>query len=318
MALSPEPNSGASGLPKDAQTLLDLGNQARRDERSEEAHHYLHQSLEAATAENNKRLEGEAHLALAKNVLHYNPEEDSNAFDCLEWHARRALETFQECDDQRGLAAAMRELALVVPYEESLQMLEESGKLSRKIGDAIGVAECLLKIGQMIAMNGDQERGLIYVRESLDIARKENECELVALILCAAAIQATDAIEKLAYCEEAMTLNRQLHQRILLRTALYSAALLYKERGDYAKQEACELESLAIDRELSNVFSETICLNDLAEIARRRGDFARAEQWESQRRIELPEPPALSEAEQDLFFNGNRDEKLDFIKRFFN
>jgi hypothetical protein len=57
----------------EAERLYDMGWQARDLNRPEQSDRCYHQSLEVAQAQNDKRAEAHANLALADNALHYWP-----------------------------------------------------------------------------------------------------------------------------------------------------------------------------------------------------------------------------------------------------
>jgi tetratricopeptide (TPR) repeat protein len=300
----------------EAERLLEQGKRADEVNRPEQAHEFYHQSLSVAQDLGDKRSEARALLALAHNAPHYCPEEDINAWDCQEWYARRSLEIFQEIGDREGVANSLYILAWRVEYQEAIQLLEESVAISREVGYMRGMVVGLVRLGKTVAINGNREQGLQFIRDALQIARDRDAKRLIAFVLFSLSVF-TDDDRRLAWFDEAITIYRELGLKSALAEALDFAAMAHSEIGDVKTEEAYRQEALSIYRELDDAFREALCLQNLAKIARKCGDNERALNLEAQCRVDATPVVQPPQEEVDEFLHADRDGKVSFIKRWF-
>ena len=122
-----------------ARELLDLGWRARDVYDVKRADILFRQSHEAARREGDRQAEVKVLLALADNALHYNHSDDTNAFDCREWYARRSLELSRQIGDREGTADAMVMLAGQLDYQEAVRTLEKAVAIAHEADYPKGV-----------------------------------------------------------------------------------------------------------------------------------------------------------------------------------
>ena len=217
--------------------------------------------------------------------LHFNHADDTNAFDCREWYARRALELFRQIGDREGMADSMMMLAGQLEYQDAIRLLEDAITLAREGGSPKGVAMGMIRLGQHMLINGDEQSGRQLVRDALPIARGSGQSRLLAFALFANGV-ASDGVESLAFYEEAISLYRAPGHECHLAETLQFAAMRYAHTGQTLQEERCVEEALAIYQRLDNPFNEAFCLRDLARMARRAA-IERAESLEAQCRVDL-------------------------------
>ena len=288
----------------------------REINQSERAHQFFYESLKIAQAQGDKRSEAHAFLALADNALHYCPENDTNAWDCREWYSRRSLEVFKEIGDRERIADSLVMLAGQVEYQETIRLLEESIAISREVGYAKGMVMGLVRLGLNMGLNGDREHGCQLVRDALKIAQEKETKRMMADVLCSLGILADNGAERLTSFEESIALYRELGLQYRLAETLFKAALLLQWEKRSFKCEEALLEALTIYRKLDDAHGESLCLHQLANIARKRGDNTRATVLDAQRSVDTTsQVPPTSEMEK--LMNTDRDGKLDLTKRWF-
>jgi tetratricopeptide (TPR) repeat protein len=308
---NPNPESQES-----AEHLLECGWKAREVNQPERAHYFFVNSLNMAQDQKDRRIEAKALLALADNALHYCPEDDPNAWDCRDWYSRRSLEIFREIGDRVGIADSLAMLACQVEYQESIRLLEESIAISREIDYAKGMVVGLVRLGCQISLNGNTEQGCQFIREALKISRHKEVNKLIAYALRSLAMITSNITEKIESFEEAIAIYRHLGLKYQLAETLLFAGSRLSMEENFKNEEPLLENALIIYRELGDVHGESLCLKQLASIARKHGDDARALALEAQCR-DNTEPTLPSADEQEKFLNVDYDGKMNYAKRWF-
>ena len=172
-----DPSSPAEDSP---QSLIELGNQARRDERPEAAHDLYEKSLKLARKSRDKRAMARALLALSNNAMWYLPPGASNGLRLRERLAKQALRLFRKLGDDKGIADALWMLAASCIGPEGVPLLEQSLAVYRRIGDQEGISRTLCQLGNRAFLTGDHDLAAQLKSEALEIARQSGDKAQIA------------------------------------------------------------------------------------------------------------------------------------------
>lgn len=283
---SRDPSPPAEDSP---QSLIALGNQARRDERLEAAHHLYEKSLKLARKTRDKRAIARALLALADNAMWFLPPGASNGLRLRERLAKQALGLFRKLGDEKGIADALWMQAASDLGPKSEPLLEESLSIYRRIDDLVGISRTLFQLGNRAFMTGDHELAAELKSEALQIARQSGDKAQIAAGLFSRGIGFEGSNrDRRAPFEEAQAIYRELAMKGDLVRALQVCEQLACDDDDWDRRESYLTEALDVSRQLGSEHLLATSLERLAEIARSRGDEARAESLEAEcRELEL-------------------------------
>jgi predicted ATPase/DNA-binding SARP family transcriptional activator len=158
----------------------------------------------------------------------------------------QSLVMFRELgtEGRRGMAYALRNLGWVAyqqeDYSRAKALLEESLALFRAMDDKFGIAECLLILGDVVALvEGDFPRAK-------------------------------------AICEEHLALSKALGDKDGIASSLGNLGRIASWQGDYRQATAMLEESIAVAHEVGNRDTVNLSQSELAHIERRLGHFAEA------------------------------------------
>jgi tetratricopeptide (TPR) repeat protein len=284
-----------------ARALLERGRVARREGREELAHSFYMQSLNLCRGQRNWLGEAAALADLADLAIHYNPT-DQNPFSRRKDLAEEALAIYRELDDKRGTARCLRLLSTVTPREEAIRLLEESLTLAREEGYKKGIAASFEMLGALHAVH-EFEKGVAFQEESLALYREidDREGETQVLFGLAVSYMVADPARSRYYGEAALALCRALGRKRIVARML---ALLAGPHLDDETKIAYRTECREICREIGDPIGEASSLRDLAQIAEKRGELARARALSAEADQIFPEtvidPELLKEFEQAL------------------
>jgi predicted ATPase/DNA-binding NarL/FixJ family response regulator len=174
-------------------------------------------------------------------------------------------------------------LATLTRYQGDFQAAaaacEESLSIFRDLGDPVGIAGSLYRLGYVAWMRGDAATASSYYEESLAVAQGE-QCRDVRseTLYCFAnlAFFAKDTHLARRLIEESLELSRALDDRYNIASALNLLGWVALLQGDVAAAQVLQEESLAAGRALGNQRSIAHALSALAEIAYSTGDFEQA------------------------------------------
>ena len=156
---------------------------------------------------------------------------------------QQALATFEELEDEAGIAAARYDVAFSLGIggrlEEAIDMLRSSRALSEKLGDRGAVADSLFGLALMHRLRGD-----------IAIARETGE--------------------------EALASHRELRDLFGIVSSLCVVGPAATQLGDLDTGRACFMESLAIDEAFGERTGIALSLDNLADLEITTGNVARA------------------------------------------
>lgn len=265
------------------QSLIALGNQARREERPEAAHDLYEKSLTLARKKRDKRAIGQALLALANNAMWFLPPKVENGLRLRERRAKQALRLFRKLGDEKGIADALWMLAASDLGPKSKPLLEEALAIYGRVGDQEGIARALCQLGNRAFFAGDHDLASQLKREGLEAARQSGNKGQIAQMLFSRGIGFDGSNrDRCALFEEAQAIYRELGMKGDLVRALQVCEVLACDDDDFDRRESYLTESLDVSRQLGSEYLLSISLEKLAEIARARGDDARAESLEAE------------------------------------
>jgi predicted ATPase len=160
-------------------------------------------------------------------------------------------------------------------------LLEQAVRLHRELGDHMGLAFTLNRLGQIAFREGNVERASVYLDESLALFRTLGDPVLIADALETLGMVAHhrgDAERATVLLQEGLELFRGLGDKRGMASALRGLADLAQDRADYARAGALAEESAALFRDIGDVYGLGSVLYIMANAAVGRGDYERAEQ----------------------------------------
>ncbi|GHO99732.1 hypothetical protein KSF_097800 [Reticulibacter mediterranei] len=164
-------------------------------------------------------------------------------------------------------------------FQAAVAACEESLSIFRDLGDPVGIAESLYRLGFVAWMRGDAATARSYYGESLTVAQGE-QCRDVRseTLYCFANLAFFERDTSLArrLIEESLELSRALDDSNNIAAALSLFGWVVLLQGDVAAARALQEESLIAVRALGNQRGIAHTLGALAEIAYGMGDFEQA------------------------------------------
>jgi predicted ATPase/serine/threonine protein kinase len=140
-------------------------------------------------------------------------------------------------------------------------------------------ARALFAVGVLTGEQGDYVSAEAFMKQSLEIARKLEDKQGVAVSLNALAVNARDRGEladSRALFEQSLALWREAGDRVAVARALSNLANVLKLTGDYAGARSLYAECLCIFRELGDHTGIAWSLNHQGDAARDQGETAAA------------------------------------------
>ena len=301
-----------------ARSLAEMARQARMDGQDQAAYHYYSQSLHLY-----RGLEDRPNIVRSLIRLAYLTGW-ADFGDGLDMITRRnrlgdeALPLAREIGDPALLAEALCAFSAGQPVQLAVSMLEESVLLAEASGDKSLLALSLSRLGNTTALLQDHEHARQLNERALELYREVGDKSGIAGMLFSLSIRAQGQ-EQEALLLEALELNRQLGAKKRMAEILMRLESLCDPQ-DLDRREAYNQEALELCRAFGSPIWEADRLNRLAEIARCRGNIARAEALERESKTVYEEPevdPAVEAALKAAFAGGDADKALEAIKRRF-
>jgi hypothetical protein len=228
-------------------------------------------------------------LALANNAMWFLPPRSRDGLRLRERRAKQALRLFRKHGDDKGIADALWMLAASYIGPEGVPFLEQSLAIYRRIGDREGIVRALCQLGNRAYLTRDHDLAARLKSEALEIARASGDEAQIAHSLFSRGIgfEGSDR-ERRTLLEEAQAIYRECGMKGDLARALQVCEQLACDDDDWDRREAYLTEAVEVSRQLGCEYLLAISLERLAEIARARGDEARAESLEAEgRRLEI-------------------------------
>jgi predicted ATPase/class 3 adenylate cyclase len=199
--------------------------------------------------------------------------------------ARRWVETALAAKyiDPGRRAEALNLLARIAifqgDYQRSAQLMEESLRLAREVGDTRGVAQALQHLGVFASSRGSMGDAAELWMESLRLFREVADRQGLALVLLSLgsrAIRMGHYDEAEGHIQESLALYRDMGDAFQTAYALLSLGALERERGQHDRaREHCE-EALEVFRSAEYPWGIANALEWLAHLALAQGNFGEA------------------------------------------
>jgi predicted ATPase/DNA-binding XRE family transcriptional regulator len=190
---------------------------------------------------------------------------------------------WRELGDKRHLAAALRDFAIALRDEGSLdragQVCGESLELCRETGDMPGVAAGLYELGTLADGRGEIAGSIAFFEESLAIRRELDIKAGVASCLFRlgyAALNQGDYPRAEELLEESLAIRRELGLRHEVAQSISFLGRVARDRGHYEQARLLLEEGLALNRELGDRIAVAGSLNSIGEMLRLQGQYAAA------------------------------------------
>jgi predicted ATPase/DNA-binding CsgD family transcriptional regulator len=156
---------------------------------------------------------------------------------------------------------------------------EESLALCREIGNPQLIAESLLTLGSVAAVQGESDRAIALFEESLTLARNVDDRRTIAHALSqigeVARLHGDDA-RAVARYEESLALWRAMGETERVAMVLHNLGPVVHRQGEYRRAAALLAESLSLSWELRDTHGSAICLVGIAGVIGGRGKPADA------------------------------------------
>ncbi len=156
---------------------------------------------------------------------------------------------------------------------------EESLALCREVGDPQLVAESLLTLGSVAAVQGNSDRATALFEESLMLARSVDDRRTAAHALNQIGEVSRargDDTRAMELYEESLTLWRAMGEKERVAMVLHNLGPVVHRQGDGRRAATLLAESLALSWELKNTHGSAICLVGIAGVIGARGKAADA------------------------------------------
>ena len=197
--------------------------------------------------------------------------------------AEAALAIWNAGDDRYGQADAYIQLgrahAAAERYTEAIQTYRTAAALYETLGDHSRVAVAQDHWATMAFELGHQDEAFCLGRQALDIARQQNDLEVIcdALINLGEMYRRTDQNGEALTCfQEARTLSGTLGDPLISAVLNYNIGAIYAHAAEYHRALVSFEDALERFRELGDQRSEIDCLIPVATAHTRLGDHEAA------------------------------------------
>lgn len=225
----------------------------------------------------------------------------------------------RELGDKALLADALGAFSAAVSGENAVAMLEESAALSTEIGDDERLAYALMRLANTMSLQRDYKRARLLNERAIRIYRRIGDKAGEASVLFSMSIRAPKPTRR-RHLERALELQRALGNKRRMAEIL-SRLDAACQPGDLDKREAYNREGLELCRQFGSPIWEAGHLDNLAEIARLRGDVdAAAALEEESRSVYQPPPvdPAAEKAFEEALTSGDVEQITEAMKKLFS
>ena len=164
-------------------------------------------------------------------------------------------------------------------YSATISLAGESLAICREVGDKLGIASALIKLGNAATEVGDYATASGFLEEALTIWRDLEDKHGTARALISlgwAALRPGDYHLANARLEEALALSRELGDTRSIGFELSGLGEVALRQGDYVRATRLLEESLELRRQLGNKWGVGVSLGTLGWVAMREGDWNRA------------------------------------------
>jgi predicted ATPase len=167
-------------------------------------------------------------------------------------------------------------------YSQAQELLEESLKFSRQLGDKAAMARSLHDTGMVFSLQGDYTAAKISYEKGRDLLKEigdKRELAAVATSLGNVANYMGDYETARLYQEESISFFRELGDKFGLFIALNNLGLVLESQGEISTARRYYEESIGTARELGEKNLVAYALNGLAHVLYLEGDYAEANHY---------------------------------------
>lgn len=282
---------------------------AHRERRYEDAHSLLLDCLESAANIHDGETLANGLLLFADNLLYCCPVGD-DPFECRKLAAEEALKLFRDEGDNVGEARALLIIASA-DFSRGLELATESLRIARELCDNRLSAKAMAWIGNHLSLCGKDQESLAIASEAVQLARQCSDTELlVETLFTLGLVAANQPDTRIAAFEEMAALMPDRKGGFARR--LTAAASLVMD-DDPNRANDWYNRCLPIARELNETSLEAAILTGLSQIARARGEIAKADELEMLGKILLGPMPDFTEF-QKAVESGDTDGAMSILK----
>jgi predicted ATPase/DNA-binding SARP family transcriptional activator len=196
-------------------------------------------------------------------------------------HYRQSLRLRRQIGDQRGTAATLSNIGLVLKdqgeHAAAIDCFEESRRIFAALEDTRGLGSTLGNIGILYQELGDLARAQSFLEESLALIRVRGDAPMTTLNnLGALAIEQGDYPRARALLEESLAASIADGVKRSQAAALLNLGHVAREQGDLDRGLACYREGLTIARDLGESVLTALALEGIAALLTARGDLTTA------------------------------------------
>jgi predicted ATPase/class 3 adenylate cyclase len=244
-----------------------------------EGRRYLRTALELVTPQTPRALFGRLEVAASKIDSSFGQFKSALA------SAERAIQTFQELGDERGLAEARlcagRALLFSARISEGEEMLQSALGCFRSVNDRKATATALASLGYARALQDDMPGARSLLKEAAALYEAGGavaRLPAVISLLAEAEFRAGDAQAAIEAASRGLTAARSVNSRRNLANLLPNMAAYLTSLGRYDEAEPYAREALGLAREEQAETNIAFTLQHLAAIVALRGGQAADDQ----------------------------------------
>ncbi len=195
-----------------------------------------------------------------------------------------AVQLFESVDDQRGIANVYGNLGNLFfregKYEEAKSFFTESISLEQGVKNSPTVnAQIVANLGLTYMNQGDYDEGIRVQQEKLDICKKQNDKQGMAILytyLGIVYLEKGDYDAALESFHNGFDYSEELGNKQLTSIAIGNIGLVYERQGDYDRaMENYELD-LKLCEEMGDKQGTAIALNLIGQLLNVKGEFHKA------------------------------------------
>ena len=175
-------------------------------------------------------------------------------------HALEAESIFDERDDLRGLATALRIVGNAYTYlgqlEEAAAALRRGLDLAQRVGSVEEVGGCLINLGLVELKRGALTKAIAYDRRAIEEFERIGHGSGRAIGYCNLAEKlavAGEYVDALAHCDRALEFARSIGHLSTIADATKTQALIALRTGNVSLAEARAMEAAVLFDELGAV-----------------------------------------------------------------
>jgi non-specific serine/threonine protein kinase len=226
-----------------------------------------------------------AEALLAAGTLAY----EQGDYDAAGVHFQASLEAHRDLGDDRGVAAALNQLAGLArarnDHELAIALYEHHLRVQQELGDKLGIAHALDELGHVAQVRGEYNRAIELHTQGLALFRELEDLSGAAYALNSLGVSARargDYQQAAATLAESLALFEELGDKRGIACTYDCLGVLARYQGANERAAKLHQDSLAMYREMGNQRGMAYALDSLGNVARAREDWQQAEKLHKQ------------------------------------